>query len=241
MVMPHKMDTIYCLSEAKPELVLGSAEPYFQSILYYIGHLEIQERGGQYLCLTLLPHFLLWCASLVTILCVYVIRKLPVSGASFGFVGMAHLIVPHVDILGPIIPLFYQRHDDDLRSTAAASLVLPKKCILSLKNYYEFELPRLLAHNRSYHRIHAFLTQHLQVTENPDLSNTSGYWEVCGSLGRVNGISAAGSVFAEAAEGIEELGVSSLSEDMERGAPALRPASIAPACTGSKRFMEDGI
>jgi len=41
------------------------------------------------------------------------------QGPLLVFVGMATSDRPHVDILGPIIPLFYQRHDDDLRSTAA--------------------------------------------------------------------------------------------------------------------------
>jgi serine/threonine protein kinase len=53
---------------------------------------------------------------------------------------------PHVDILGPTIPLFYQRHDDALKKTAACFFGAAKNAIRSLKNYYEIELPRLLVH-----------------------------------------------------------------------------------------------
>ena len=111
---------------------------------------------------------------------------------------------PHVDILGPIIPLFYQRHDDDLRRTAARFFGAAKSAILSLKNYYEFELPRLLAHKPLIPPNPRFLYPNTyRLLENPDLLQYfrytgkhvepgQGKWDISRRL----------LYFAEAAEGI---------------------------------------
>src|SRR5882762_3396273 len=48
---------IYCLSEAKPELVSGSAEPYFQSILYYWSSWKSRREVDS---ISVLPCFLIF-------------------------------------------------------------------------------------------------------------------------------------------------------------------------------------
>lgn len=48
---------MYCLSEAKPELAAGSAEPYLQSILYYRASCKSRRPGD---CISVLPCFLIF-------------------------------------------------------------------------------------------------------------------------------------------------------------------------------------
>ena len=48
---------MYFLSEAKPELAGGSAEPYFQSILYYRASCKVQKPGDN---ISVLPCFLIF-------------------------------------------------------------------------------------------------------------------------------------------------------------------------------------
>ena len=62
-------------------------------------------------------------------------------GACFGFAGLAFTDRPHLDLLGPIIPLFYQRHDIALRETTALFFGAFKNAICALHQHYANELP----------------------------------------------------------------------------------------------------
>jgi serine/threonine protein kinase len=64
-------------------------------------------------------------------------------GASFGFAGLATTDRPHLDMLGPILPLFYHRHDIDMRATVARFFGAYKNAARSLEEYYTVELPRI--------------------------------------------------------------------------------------------------
>lgn len=111
---------------------------------------------------------------------------------------------PHIDILGPIIPLFYQRHDDALRRTAARFFGAAKSAIRSLKNYYEFELPRLLAHKPLIPPNPRFpYPNTYRLLENPDLPQYFRYTEKYAEPGQGKwDISRRLLYFAEAAEAI---------------------------------------
>jgi hypothetical protein len=48
-----------------------------------------------------------------------------------------------MDILGPILPLFYHRHDTNMRATVARFFGAYKNAARSLEEYYTVELPRI--------------------------------------------------------------------------------------------------
>ena len=68
MSTPYRMDGhatqngyMYCLSEAKPELAAGSAEPYLQSILFYRASCKFWRPGD---CISVLPFlFIFYCGA----------------------------------------------------------------------------------------------------------------------------------------------------------------------------------
>jgi serine/threonine protein kinase len=68
-----------------------------------------------------------------------------ITGAHIGFAGAIWTDRPHLQVLAPILPLFYHASDDDMRMQTARCLGATKKAILSLQNYYQFKLPSLAA------------------------------------------------------------------------------------------------
>ncbi|KZP10855.1 hypothetical protein FIBSPDRAFT_937807 [Athelia psychrophila] len=114
---------MYCLTQAKDELGGGGADPYLQGCAYY-RELAMRRNTTDYF------------SSLPCLLIYY-------SGASFGFAGLASTDRPHLDALGPILPLSCHVHDIKMRTTIARFFGACKHAVDSLKTYYSNELPTL--------------------------------------------------------------------------------------------------
>ncbi|KZP10866.1 hypothetical protein FIBSPDRAFT_757502 [Athelia psychrophila] len=114
---------MYCLTQAKDELGGGGADPYLQGCAYY-RESAMRKNTTDYF------------SSLPCLLIYY-------SGASFGFGGLASTDRPHLDALGPILPLSCHVHDINMRTTIARFFGACKHAVDSLKTYYSNKLPTL--------------------------------------------------------------------------------------------------
>ncbi|KAF8322897.1 uncharacterized protein EI90DRAFT_3077263 [Cantharellus anzutake] len=65
------------------------------------------------------------------------------SRAHIGFAGAVLTIHPHLEVLAPMLPLFYHASNVDMRMQAAHFFGATKNAILALNSYYESELPHI--------------------------------------------------------------------------------------------------
>ena len=66
-----------------------------------------------------------------------------IVGAHIGFAGAVWTDRPHLQVLSPVLPLFYHATDVNMRMSAARYFGAAKKAILALRHYYEHELEAL--------------------------------------------------------------------------------------------------
>ena len=64
-------------------------------------------------------------------------------GAHVGFAGAVWTDRPHLQVLSPVLPLFYHATDVNMRMRAARYFGAAKKAIAALRHYYEHELGAL--------------------------------------------------------------------------------------------------
>lgn len=69
--------------------------------------------------------------------------KIRDPGAHIGFAGAVWTDRPHLQVLSPVLPLFYHATDVNMRMRAARYFGAAKKAIGALGHYYEFELAAL--------------------------------------------------------------------------------------------------
>ena len=61
-------------------------------------------------------------------------------GAHIGFAGALFTHRPHLEVLSPVIPLFYHSSNINMRALTARSLGATKKAIRALREYYEHDI-----------------------------------------------------------------------------------------------------
>lgn len=65
--------------------------------------------------------------------------ELSLAGAHIGFAGAMWTDKPHIQVLAPVLPLFYHATDTNMRARAARCFGAAKNAIRALKHYYEVE------------------------------------------------------------------------------------------------------
>ncbi|THH06589.1 hypothetical protein EW145_g3980 [Phellinidium pouzarii] len=109
-------DLIYALIEGKLELASTGAEPLFQAAWYY-NYSAIDKLNGKFNFPCLIIYLF---------------------GAHIGFAGAVWTDTPHVQVLCPVLPLFYHQTDTKMRERAARCFGAAKKAIIrKLKILYE--------------------------------------------------------------------------------------------------------
>lgn len=68
-----------------------------------------------------------------------------IAGTHICFAGAIWTDRPHLQVLAPVLLLFYHASNVDMRMQAARWLGATKNAILSLQNYYQFKLPSMAA------------------------------------------------------------------------------------------------
>ena len=71
------------------------------------------------------------------------ILNIIVAGPYVGFAGAMWTDRPHLQVLAPVLPLFYHHTDVKMRERAARYFGAAKKAIYALKHYYEHTLPSI--------------------------------------------------------------------------------------------------
>ena len=134
-------DMCYALLELKWEMGTLGAEPLFQAGWYYTASM----REALSNLLSNLPCFIIYIVGkhFKTCYCETKFYKFTDLGAHIGFAGAVWTDRPHLQVLSPVLPLFYHATDVNMRMRAARYFGAAKKAIGALRHYYEHELAAL--------------------------------------------------------------------------------------------------